>query len=54
MSLSQEGEPIYMAIKGVVFDVTEGKGAEKSTLEQSFFVTSLSNETHALSFCCCF
>lgn len=24
--LSKEGKPIYMAVKGVVFDVTGGKG----------------------------
>lgn len=24
--LSKEGHPIYMAVKGVVFDVTKGKG----------------------------
>lgn len=27
--LSKEGKPIYMAVKGVVFDVTGGKGKWK-------------------------
>ena len=27
-SLLQESQPVYMAVKGVVFDVTRGKGEE--------------------------
>lgn len=27
-SLFQDGQPIYMAVKGVVFDVTKGKGLQ--------------------------
>lgn len=29
---SQDGQPVYMAIKGVVFDVTKGKGNLKSVV----------------------
>lgn len=38
----QEGQPIYLAVKGVVFDVTSGKGAFAASLLSALFSGSYS------------